>query len=185
MTSPDTELAPKSWVKPCRSKLRSPLTVLARMWLKSPEAVTSPETLLAVSTPWWLRAITSPLTVLTDRFPEVPSARTEPETVFEPGVPADPGDHAVAADRAGLDLDAGGQGDADDHRVAAAVVDGAHQVLEPALRPVQLVPDLEAAVDEADRQRVAVDLGDFDPGDGLIVGDDVEAAPDDAELERA
>ena len=63
--SPDTELAPKSWVKPCRSKLRSPLTVLARMWLNSPEAVTSPETLLAVSTPWWLRAITSPLTVLT------------------------------------------------------------------------------------------------------------------------
>ena len=38
VTSPETELAPKSCVNPCRSKLRSPLTVLARMWLKSPEA---------------------------------------------------------------------------------------------------------------------------------------------------
>jgi hypothetical protein len=43
----------------------SPLTVLARMLLKSPDAVISPETLLAVRTPLWLRAITSPLTVFT------------------------------------------------------------------------------------------------------------------------
>ena len=60
-----------------------------------------------------------------------------------------------------------------------------HQVLEPALRAVQLVPDLKAAVDDADGQRVAVDVGDLDPGDGLVMRDDVEPAPDDAELERA
>src|SRR6478609_2518601 len=80
--SPDTEFAPKSWAKPCRSKLMSPLTVLARMLVNSPDAVTSPETLLAVRTPLWLRAITSPLTVLTCSSPEVPSARSDPVTVF-------------------------------------------------------------------------------------------------------
>ena len=103
----------------------------------------------------------------------------------EPGVAADPGHHAVAADGAGLDLDTGGQGDADDHRVVAVVADGVHQVLEPALRAVQLVPDLKATVHDADCQRIAGDLGDLDPGDGLIMGDDVEPAPDNAELERA
>src|SRR6478735_3989863 len=80
--SPDTEFAPKSWAKPCRSKLMSPLTVLARMLVNWPDAVTSPETLLAVRTPLWLRAITSPLTVLTCSSPEVPSASREPVTVF-------------------------------------------------------------------------------------------------------
>ena len=97
---------------------------------------------------------------------------------------ADAGNQAVAADGAGLDLDAGGQGDADDHRIVAVVVDGAHQVLEPALRAVQLVADLQPAVDDGDGQRVAVDLGDLDPGDGLVVGDDVEPAADNAELQR-
>src|SRR6478735_9457936 len=88
--SPDTEFAPKSWAKPCRSKLMSPLTVFARMLVNSPDAVTSPETLLAVRTPLWLRAITSPLTVLTPSSPWVPSAKTDPETVFSRVCPVRP-----------------------------------------------------------------------------------------------
>ena len=160
--SPDTELAPKSWVKPWRSKLMSPLTVLARMLLKRPDAVTSPETLFAVRTPSWFRG---------DHFAadgvdvEIAGGAVRHDGAgdgVEPGVAADPGYQAVAADGSGLDLDAGRQGDADDHRIVAAVVDGAHQVLEPALRAVQLVPDLEAAVGERDGERVAVDLGDLD-----------------------
>ena len=36
--------------------------------------------------------------------------------------------------------------------------------------------------DQRDRQRIAVDLRDLDPGHVLVVGDDVEPAADDAEL---
>ena len=51
------------------------------------------------------------------------------------------------------------------------------------LRAVKLVADLQAAVDHGDGERIAGDFGDFDPGHVLVMGDDIEAATDDAVLE--
>ena len=172
--SPETELAPKSWVKPSRSKLMSPLTVLARMLLNRPEAVTSPETLLAVRTPSWFRAMTSPLTVLTCSSPDVPSAITEPETVLSRVCPLIPETRpSPLTVPASTSTPAG-----------TAMLMTAELLLLWLTVPIRFLnqpcgpcswwrtSSLPSVSD--DGHGIALDLGDLHPGNGVGVGDDVE-----------
>ena len=82
VTSPETVLIFASSGMPVMSRKILPEMLSERNFLISPDAVTSPLTVLAVTSPAWLRTDSSPLTAFSSRSPRTLSTTTSPLTVL-------------------------------------------------------------------------------------------------------
>ena len=148
--------------------------------------VSGPETELPLKSPSSSWHSTSPLTVLASTSPMTSARVSEPLTVLTLTPARTPDTSAVGADRADGDVGPGRHGEADPG-VEPVVL------LAKRLRLSQRLPSLSLTwltfrvePSQVTEQRLAVDRVHLQPGGGgVVVGDDVDPAADQAHLEPA
>ena len=168
---------------PAESTRTPPETVSTVVLRSDPVAAMSPETVLALSVPVRSRMLTSPETALTETSPRMPSAMMSPDTVLSFASLRTPETSALADTTPSVRRDLAGDGDADLGLGAARpeVAEHLEEVVPAQLRVV----DLDDVAGRLDAEVFDRDGVHFDAHAGLVVGDDVDLAADEADLELA